>query len=288
MIKGFQSFLANAKSPYHVNEYIKNNIFNNELNKLEDNDNILGKTFIETRNNTSIILISIPNEIDIKDITFNIACAHNDSPTFKLKQNFLLRKGGYNLLNTEIYGGPILNTFMDRPFDVCGRILYRDNNKIKHINVSLDKAVCIIPNCSIHYYPDLNKGVKLNPQEELVPIISKENTDLLQQYCDKYKLNKEDILSYDLFLSLIDRGMTLGENDEFFTGPQLDDLSSVYPMLMSFKDQIKKNKKQINVCAIFNNEEIGSNTKEGASSTFLKEILSEVYYKLTNNYNGYF
>ena len=169
----FLEFLKTSKTAFHacynsIVELEKNGY--KKLNEQEKWDLELGGKYYITRNYSSVFAFTIPTEL--KNYGFNISAAHLDSPTFKLKPNFTLDAGKYIKLNTEVYGGPIFMSWIDRPLDIAGRVLVKENNKIVTKLFSFDKAVCMIPNCSIHYNHDLNKGYAFNPQNELLPILT--------------------------------------------------------------------------------------------------------------------
>ena len=285
MINEFLNYVKSSPTAFHACE--------NAAKKLEENGFVLlneadkwdikpnGKYYV-TRNGSCIIAFMIPSSID--SLTFNISAAHLDSPTFKLKPNFTL-DGNYIKLNTEVYGGPILNTWMDRPLTIAGRVIVKDEKGVHTMNVNLEKPVCMIPNCSIHYYPELNKGVQLNPQVDLLPLLGTNKNDLYDFIANKYNLSKENIVSSDLYLALIDRGMLVGLNDEFIMAPQIDNLECSYGCLKAFIES--SNSCSVNVCALFDNEEIGSRTRQGAASTVLDNILQRVMYSLGKTQEDY-
>lgn len=251
----------------------------NESEKWEIKPN--GKYYI-TRNGSCLIAFTVPSNID--NLAFNIAAAHLDSPTFKLKPNFTL-DGNYTKLNTEVYGGPILNTWLDRPLTIAGRVIVKNDKGINTLNVNLENPVCMIPNCSIHYYPELNKGVALNPQIDLLPILGTDKPDLYQMIADKYSISKDDIVSSDLYLAVIDRGMLVGPKNEFIMAPQIDNLECSFGCLKAFI--ASSNSSSINVCALFDNEEIGSRTRQGAASTILDSVLQRVMVSLGKSNEDY-
>ncbi len=273
----FLDFLKTAKTAYHAVNNFSKMLDGSGFIKLEESSSWKlekGFKYYFTRNNATIIAFSIPNNLD--DYAFNITATHSDSPTFKLKPNFKYLKGEYNMLNTEVYGGPIFSTWMDRPLDISGRVIINDEDKIKSKLISFDKPMAIIPNSSIHYYPELNTGVKLNPQVDLIPLFSLDkDKDLLDLISDKLGINKENILGYDLFLSLLDRGMIGGAEDEFIFAPQIDNLELSHALINTFKD-LDVNDKNINLAVVFDNEEIGSLTREGAGSTILAYTLERI------------
>lgn len=275
------NFIKNSPTAFHAAKNIGDVLTRNGFIKLSENQKwnlISGGKYYITRNSSSVIAFIIPS--DESELSFNITAAHLDSPTFKLKPNFTIDTGKYGMLNTEIYGGPILNTWMDRPLNIAGRVIV-DDNGLKTKLVSFDKAMAIIPNCSIHYYPELNKGVALNANNDLVPLMADKlfnNIDLYQAIAEKLDINKDSIISTDLYLSTLDRGTIGGLNDEFIMAPQIDNLECSYACLEAFINS--NNYKSVNVLALFDNEEIGSKTRQGAGSKMLSDILERVSYSL--------
>lgn len=271
------NFIKNSPTAFHAAKNIANILEDNGFIQLSESDlwNLKpnGKYYI-TRNSSSVLAFTIPS--DINQLSFNITAAHLDSPTFKLKPNFTMDTGKYLKLNTEVYGGPILNTWLDRPLNIAGRVIIKDNG-LKTKLISFDKPMAIIPNCSIHYYPELNKGAVLNPQIDLLPLFcdkSIQNIDLYDCIAKKLNIEKEDIVSMDLYLAILDRGTLGGLNQEFLMAPQIDNLECAYATLEAFIQA--KNNRSVNVLVEFDNEETGSRTRQGAASTMLKDILERI------------
>lgn len=286
MINQFLDFLKTSKTAFHATKNVEDILKTNGFIKLNESDDYIikneGKYYI-TRNNSSLIAFKTPKDLD--ELSFNIVATHLDSPTFKLKPNYKICDGSYLKLNTEIYGGPILNTWMDRPLGIAGRVIVKTNDGLKTMLVDLDRPICMIPNCSIHYYRELNTGVKLNPQIDLIPIASDSlDKDILDLVKEKLNIAKEDIVSQDLYLTNLDRGCIVGINNEFIMAPQIDNLECSFGALNSFLDS-NNNLKSINVLALFDNEEIGSLTRQGAGSPLLFDTLSRIINGLgmTNN-----
>ena len=272
----FLKFIKYAKSQYHACDYFKNRLLDNGFIELNENDKFnlkCGNKYFFTRNNSSLFIFTIPN--DLNNIGFNISAAHLDSPTLKLKPNALFNKNGYYCLDTEIYGGPIYSSFVDRPLDIAGRILINNDGIIENKLFSFDKGIVSIPNLCIHFNRDINKEFQYNPQENLIPILGKAECemDLLDLISKKSKIKKDDILAYDLNVALNDRGEKLGLNDEFIMAPQIDNLESSYALFEGILNDLGPN---INVLALFDNEEIGSKTRQGekaADKVLRKEAL---------------
>lgn len=275
------NFIKNSPTAFHAAKNISDVLTRNGFIKLSENkkwDLVNGGKYYITRNSSSVIAFTVPT--DTTELSFNITAAHLDSPTFKLKPNFTIDTGKYAMLNTEIYGGPILNTWMDRPLNIAGRVIVEDNG-LKTKLISFDKAMAIIPNCSIHYYPELNKGVALNANNDLVPLMADKlfgNIDLNELIADKLNIAKEKIVATDLYLSILDRGNIGGLNDEFIMAPQIDNLECSSACLEAFVNS--SNQKSVNVLALFDNEEIGSRTRQGAASQMLSDVLERVSYSL--------
>ena len=284
-MEGFLEFLHDTPTMFHAEKKIKDILLENNFIELNEGKkwNLLpnGKYFI-TRQSSSVLAFVLPN--NIANISYNITAAHLDSPTFKLKPNYKMVVGKYVKLNTEVYGGPIYNTWMDRPLNIAGRVIVRTNEGIEEKLISFDEAIAMIPNCSIHYYHELNKGAILNPQVDLIPIFSTDsNSDLLDMIAKKLNINKDDIISHDLYLALLDRGMLVGANKEFIMAPQIDNLECSYGLLEALLNSNPKDN-SINVMALFDNEEIGSRTRQGAASMMLHDTLERISLTLGFNY----
>lgn len=271
-------FIKNSPTAFHATENVCKALDENGYIKLNENqkwDIKADSKYYITRNNSSVMAFTIPN--DINELSFNIVATHLDSPTFKLKPNFSIDAGKYIKLNTEVYGGPILNTWMDRPLNIAGRVVINENNKLITKLISFDKPMVIIPNCSIHYYHELNTGVKLNPQADLLPLFcdkTVEQKDLMDLISSHLNISKEAIVSTDLYLAILDRGALVGANNEFLVAPQIDNLECSYASLEAILNS--NNKNSVNVAALFDNEETGSRTRQGAASTMLADVLERI------------
>ncbi len=278
-ISNFIDFLKTSTNPFEAVKSVKSILLGSNFKELcEENKWDIkpnGKYFV-TRNDSSIIAFTIPSVLT--DISINMASAHTDSPTFKVKPlNNKLVCNNYSLINTEVYGGPIYSSFFDRPLSISGRVFVKDNNSIVTKFVNFNRDLLVIPNECIHFNRDVNSGKNYNPQIDLMPLLGENNSidDLLES---EFNIKKSDVLSYDLTLYSRFRGSIYGAKNEYFLAPQIDDLESVYGLFEGFKDA--KNDKSINVCIAFDNEEVGSGTKQGADSTFLKDTLDRIYASL--------
>ena len=281
----FINFLKTSTNPYEATLSIKDLLDKSDKKFIELKENeswnlIKGNNYFVTRNNSSIIAFSLPNEVD--DLSFNIAAAHTDSPTFKIKpNNNILIQDHYSMLNTEVYGGPIFSSFFDRPLSISGRIFVKNNNKIEERMINFDRDLLVIPNECIHFNREVNDGKKYNAQIDLLPLLGeKENLNNLIE--NEFKINKNNILSYDLTLYSRFRGSVIGSNNEFFLAPQIDDLESAFGLFKGFISS-DLNNKSINICVAFDNEEVGSQTKQGAASTFLIDTINRIKEGLSLN-----
>lgn len=253
----------------------------NEEWKLEKD----GRYYTE-RNDSSVIAFAIPaKEADIKG--FHMAAAHSDSPCFKIKEKpELTVEEHYLRLNTEKYGGMILSTWLDRPLSVAGRLAVRGEKGIESRLVNIDQDLCVIPNVAIHMNREMNKGVEYNPQVDMLPLFADaafdaetvdgqpEKTTLLAVAAEAAGVDAEKILGEDLFLYTRQEGRFIGAKGEFVLSPRLDDLQSAFALTKAFTESLPT--EYINICAVFDNEEVGSGTRQGADSTFLEDVLQRI------------
>lgn len=245
------------------------------LEECEDWEIVPGEGYYVTRNDSSLIAFRIPK--GGHPAGFHLSAAHSDSPSFKLKENpEMAVENLYVKLNTEKYGGMILSTWLDRALSVAGRVAVRKKEGTETRLVNIEKDLLVIPSVAIHLNREVNKGVELNPQVDMLPLYAdssdgnKKNM-LMKRIARVAGVKQEEILGHDLFLYPREKGRIWGENGEFVLSPRLDDLQCVY---VSMKALLKSEPKNyVNVCAVFDNEEVGSGTKQGADSTFLEDTL---------------
>ncbi len=233
-----------------------------------------GKYYV-TRNDSSLIALHIPAAGTVKG--FHIVASHSDSPAFKVKEApEMAVEEQYVKLNTEKYGGMILSMWMDRGLSVAGRIVVKETDGLASRLVNIEKDLLVIPNVAIHMNREINKGVEYNPQVDMLPLFAGGLQDggkgaLLELVAEAAGVKKEDILGHDLFLYVREGGRMIGLNDEFILSPRLDDLQCAYASMKAFVESDPY--EYVNVCAVFDNEEVGSGTKQGADSTFLEDVL---------------
>ncbi len=232
-----------------------------------------GKYYVN-RNGSSLIAFTIPRE---RPSGFHMVASHSDSPCFKLKESpEIAADHFYTKLNVEKYGGMILSTWLDRPLSVAGRIVVRDSDGLRGCLVDLNRDTAIIPNIAIHMNRDMNKGIEYNPQTDMQPIIGEasDKGSFWKHIAKAAGVKEKDILGSDLFLYNRDKCRLIGVDDAFIAGPRLDDLLCAYAGIAALGDRMSMN--YVNLCAAFDNEEVGSGTKQGAASTFLRDVLERI------------
>ena len=263
--------LNKSHSQFHVVENIKNELLANNFIEIKENKDFKlekGKSYFTTRNDSSIIAFKIPAEI--KDFHFQITAAHNDSPTFKLKQQPLFKVFNTYSLNVEPYGGMIMSTWLDRPLSIAGRVVVKTETGVESRLIDVDKDLLVIPNVAIHMNREINSGYRWNPAVDLLPLVSSTNKEITMN--DLLGI-KDEIIAHDLFLYNRDHSKLVGLEDEFLSSPRIDDLGSTYSCLLGL---IASKNNSIDVLAAFDNEEVGSLTRQGANSTFLKDTLRRI------------
>lgn len=249
--------------------------------------------FYVTRNDSSLVAFQVParGEGGEKDSWrgFHIVASHSDSPSFKVKEEpEITVEKQYVKLNTEKYGGMILSTWLDRPLSVAGRLAVDTEHGPEGRLVNLDKDLLVIPNLAVHMNRDVNLGMEYNPQVDMLPLFgdgSQEKGSLLKMLAEEAGVDAEKILGHDLFLYVRDKGRILGAEGQFVLSSRLDDLQSVYAASQAFLAAAPK--EYLNVCAVFDNEEVGSTTKQGADSTFLEDCLRRLCESLGQSESDY-
>lgn len=276
----FLNFMREAVSKYHAVNYYVNDLETNGFKRLSENKTWrleFNKKYYVVRNDSSIIAFKTPKEKVFTGI--NITASHTDSPTFKIKPNHLLNDGSYLRLNTEVYGGPIISTWLDRPLSIAGKVILEDGGKLLSKLVYIDKDLLVIPNMAPHLKPEINNGYKYNLQLDMMPLFGQasDNYNLNVILAKELMVSQNDIKSFDLYLVNRIRARQFGYNDDLILSPQLDDLASSYASYIAFRNQ---DNKAFNVFASFDNEEVGSMTRQGADSNFLEVVLKRAYQAL--------
>ena len=239
-----------------------------------------GKYFV-TRNDSSILAFVVPAKAAEG---YHISAAHSDSPSFKVKENpEIVAEDHYIKLNVEKYGGMIDSPWLDRPLSVAGRVVCKVKGKWLTKLVNIKKDLLIIPNLAIHMDREINKGKEYNAQNDLSPLfaLGNEKGAFMEMIAKEAGVKADEIYGHDLFLYPRTSGGFLGPKDEIIYSPRLDDLHSVYGCMMGLINETPKD--FINICVIFDNEEVGSGTKQGADSTFLEDNLVRIETALYGN-----
>ena len=231
----------------------------------------LGKSYYILRDGSSIIAFKVPEKLD--ELYFKIVASHSDSPVLKIKENPTVIENGYNKLKVEKYGGMIVSSWLDKPLGIAGRVCYKNGNAITTRLVNFPTNL-IIPNVAIHQNRDINNGFIYNPQIDLLPILGLGNNDLFKELLDSTKNNGEEILSYDLSLYNKEKAVLGGINNEFIYSPKEDNLVSAYISILSLISSISYD--GISLGVVFNNEEVGSSSLNGADSDFLDTNLKRI------------
>ena len=241
-----------------------------------------GDKLYVTKNDSSVYAFHIGRKT-LADSGFRMICAHCDSPTFRIKPNAEMTcEGGIVKLNTEVYGGPIMSTWFDRPLTIAGRVIVRGEDALnpQTLLLHVKRPLLQISNLAIHFNREVNDGVKLSKQKDMLPLLGivssqlEQGNLLMNVICSELDIKPEDILDFDLYLADATPGCTFGVHDEFLSSGRLDDLSMCFAGLEAMIDT--ETTETTKVLAIFDNEETGSQTKQGAGSPFLASMLMRI------------
>ena len=285
------NFIEHSPSCFHAVEQLSQMLDQAGYQRLKECDGWTleqGGKYYVTRNGSSIIAFHVGQQLD--NYHFQITASHSDSPSYKVKEKAELKgKGGYLQLNTEGYGGMICSSWLDRPLSLAGRVLVRQGNVVETRLLNIDRDLLLIPNVAIHMNRDVNSGMKYNQQVDMLPLFSAgecgENSyyELIAQ---ELGVKPEDVVGCDLYLYPRVAPSLWGAKEEFISSPRLDDLQCAYTSMKALGDS--HNPHGVNVCCCFDNEEVGSGTKQGALSTFLRDVLQRVHAALGHAPEDYF
>jgi aspartyl aminopeptidase len=279
------NFINKSKTAFQSAYEIKSILDNQGYAEIKEEDKWdlqKGGKYYITKNDSAVIAFEIGTG-DIEKDGFRLIGAHTDSPGFRIKPNpEMLAEGNYLKLNTEVYGGPILSTWFDRPLSIAGRVTLKGENPFKpRVElVDVNKPVLIIPNLAIHMNREVNEGYKFNKQKDTLPLVTivenklEKDGYLIKLISESMKVEPSDILDFDLFLYEYAEGMLVGPDEELISCGRLDDLWMVFAGL---KALLNSNKiKETKVLVALDNEEIGSLTAQGANSSILENILERI------------
>ena len=287
ILKDLMDFLDSSVTMFHAINECEKVLQRSGFTYLPENEkwNINKGKYYTKRNSSSLIAFDIAEG----DYHFQISAAHSDSPTFKLKDRPVIEANGYLKLNVEGYGGMINATWLDKPLTLAGRVMVNSDKGIETRLLHIDRDLLIIPNVPIHFNREINKGFAFNNQVDMLPILSAGNlkeADFDNILAKELGIEAEAILAKDLYLVNRQKAAIIGFDNELISSGRLDDLECVYTSLRGFVEA--ENKNHINVFAVFDNEEVGSVTKQGAMSTFLASTLDRVNTALGKSKEEYY
>lgn len=305
MIKRLLSFLDASPVNFLAVKNIADTLTANGFRRVDPSQPLgevkSGDRFFVTKNDSSVFAFRIGNK-PIADAGFHMICAHCDSPTFRIKPNAeMLVEGGIVKLNTEVYGGPIMSTWFDRPLTLAGRVIVRGEDVMQPetLLLHIKRPLLQISNLAIHFNRQVNDGVALSKQKDVLPLLGQITSQLeagnllmnvileeLNSSVADRKFCAKDILDFDLYLADATPACTFGVHNEFISSGRLDDLSMCYAGLEALIASDTTDTTQ--VLALFDNEETGSQTKQGAGSPFLSFMLKRIALAQSNTEEAYY
>ena len=278
-------FIAKSPSTFHAVRGIKAALLYAGFTEIREEDTWQiekGGKYVVTRNGSALMAFTVPEE---GAEAFHITASHCDSPAFKIKEDPEIADGPYVKLNVEGYGGMIMSTWLDRPLSVAGRLLVTENGHLAEKLVAIDGTMLVIPSVAIHMDRSVNQHKEWKVQKDMLPLygITGAKTPFMDVIAAAAKVKAEDILAHDLILYSRVPGTIWGEEREFISSPKLDDLQCAFACFRGFTQGQKE--KYISVYALFDNEEVGSATSQGAGSTFLANTLERLARSLGYSYD---
>ena len=285
LAKELVSFINSSPTAYHaaktVEDYYKSEGYTELFEKDKWNIQKGGKYYI-SKNQSAIIAFEV-GEGNIEEEGFRLIGAHTDSPGFRIKPYAeMIAENNYVKLNTEVYGGPILSTWFDRPLSIAGRVIVKGQSLVKpEVKlVNINKPILIIPNIAIHMNRSVNEGYAINKQKDTLPLLGfvnnelEKNDYLINLISENINVDKENILDFDLFLYETEKGCLMGEYEELISAGRLDDLWMIFCGMKAIVESSDNKATKVMIC--IDNEEIGSLTAQGARSSFIKNILERI------------
>lgn len=278
-------FIAKSPSTFHAVRGIKAALLYAGFTEIREEDTWQiekGGKYVVTRNGSALMAFTVPEE---GAEAFHITASHCDSPAFKIKENPEIADGPYVKLNVEGYGGMIMSTWLDRPLSVAGRLLVTENGHLAEKLIAIDGTMLVIPSVAIHMDRSVNQHKEWKVQKDMLPLygMTGAKTPFMDVIAASAKVKAEDILAHDLILYSRVPGTIWGEEREFISSPKLDDLQCAFACFRGFTQGQKE--KYISVYALFDNEEVGSATSQGAGSTFLANTLERLARSLGYSYD---
>ena len=283
-------FIQCSTSPFHVVEESAKRLLHAGFQELKPADSWRlaagGRYFLRVYGSTLLAFVVGEKPLKSRSTPLLMAAAHTDFPCFRLKPEAGITRDGCGTLNVETYGGLILRTWLDRPLSLAGKIVLRGKDAF-HPEVRLvdfQKPLMTIPSLAIHMDRDVNKDGALNAQKDMLPLAALLGKDAEEDFflawlAEACETERDAILSYDLGAYPCETGCTFGLRDEFISSPRLDNLTSVLACLKGIEEAHPT--QGIRLIALFDNEEVGSRTKQGAGSAVLGDVLRRIYQDLS-------
>ena len=300
MIQDLLSFLDSSPVNFLAVDTLRKRLLEAGFQEFDAKNSITdikpGSQFFITKNDSSIYAFRMGSK-KLSENGFHIICAHCDSPTFRIKPNAEMTcEGGITKLNTEVYGGPIMSTWFDRPLSLAGRVIVKGQDAMNPLTRLLfcKRPLMQISNLAIHFNRQVNDGVKLSKQKDMLPILGivqdelEKGNMLMNIICKEVICKQEDVLDFDLYLYDATPACTFGVHNEFLSSGRLDDLSMVHAGLQALLQTGESIPETTQVLAVFDNEETGSQTKQGAGSPFLASILQRIVMAQNDTLEGFY
>lgn len=290
-------FLYESPTAYHAANSVKDILDKEGFEEIFEKDSWnlkKGGKYYLVKNNSAVIAFKVGNG-DIEKDGFRLIGAHTDAPGFKIKPNAEMKTGDhYVRLNTEVYGGPILYTWFDRPLGVAGRVILKGKSPLKpEVKlVNIDKPVLIIPSVAIHMNRTVNEGYNFNRQKDTLPLLGFVNEELekkgylMSLLTNQLGVSEDEILDFDLFLYEYEKGCIMGINEEFISAGKLDDQWMVFAGIKALINSTDIDSTKVMIC--IDNEEIGSLTAQGAQSNLIRRTLERITIALGKNTEEFF
>ncbi len=291
MLNQFFEALKACKSPFQTVEYAKQLLLENGFEYLDYGspwELVPGQKYVLPFHDSTLFAFTIGQNYK-QGQPMRMAAAHTDFPCLRVKPNPDFKTKKYAQLNVEVYGGPILNTWLDRPLGIAGRVMVKGEQVMepKSILYQSQMPLLTIPNLAIHLNPDVNKGVELNKQTDLMPImelLDEDETDTNTYFMDllsrELNVSKEDIYDFELCLYAFEEPMCIGAKRSFISSQGIDNISSVFALLQGCIHG--ETEEGINLIALFDHEEIGNRSKQGAGSLILNQLVHRILNALGN------
>ena len=277
-VKGLMDFIPASPTAFHAVQNIGSALEKAGYAKLDERERWQvrpGGRYYTTRNLSSVIAFRVP---DSGLAPFQVVASHSDSPCFKLKPSARRESQGYAVMNVEKYGGMIMSSWFDRPLSVAGRVIIREGDGLRAKLVNIERPLALIPNLPIHFNRSVNDGVALNPQVDMLPVYGAAGADCMALAAGAAGVDSAAVVSADLFLVNLDAPRLWGANQEFIAAPRLDDLECAYTSLQALL--AAKPSEHMDMLCVFDNEEVGSGSKQGANSTFLTDVMERIAFSL--------